>query len=261
MEKIVLGILVFAIFTVFIGSAAVAQEVYFVPQKSNATYCNTIDIEIWADAAEFGGGQINLTYDSTCGNVTNWVRNTTNFLMGGWSHYDGREWIAFSTMAPQPPLLTGEYMIGTLTIHCVNDSTEGCETPLAFIEPSTLLDDTGKSVTANWIERTLTCTCVTPTPTPALTLTPTPPSGGATKMHTKTPNLLPTQTPTITPTPVPSSPSPTAAASPLVSPTPAPTLSPGGKGELPGFEASFAILGLFVISYLILKRKKEGDKK
>ena len=62
-----------------------------------------------------------------------------------------------STMDPQPPLLTGEYMIGTITIHCVNDSREGCTTPLAFIEPSTLLDDTGAPVTATWIDGTFEC--------------------------------------------------------------------------------------------------------
>ena len=134
------------------------NKVYLDPQHSIARgYCKTTDVEIWANATDFGGGQINLTYDSTCANVTNWVRNTTNFLMGGWSHYEGREWITFSTMDPQPPLLTGKYMIGTLTIHCVNDTKEGCETPLAFIEPSTLLDDTGKSVTATWIDGTFEC--------------------------------------------------------------------------------------------------------
>ena len=139
-------------------SISTPNEVYLVPQHSSANgYCKTTDVEIWANATEFQGGQINLTYDSTCANVTNWVRNTTNFLMGGWLHYDGRVWITFSTMDPQPPLLTGEYMVGTLTIHCVNDSTEGCITPLAFIEPSTLLDDTGKSVTATWIDGTFEC--------------------------------------------------------------------------------------------------------
>jgi len=135
------------------------NKVYFVPQHSIARgYCKTTEVEIWVNATEFGGGQINMSYDPTCANVTNWVRNTTNFLMGGWSHYDGREWITFSTMDPQPPLLTGEYMVGTLTIHCVDESKEGCETPLAFIEGSELKDDIGKPVPANFIDGTFECT-------------------------------------------------------------------------------------------------------
>ena len=261
MKKIMLGILMFAIFAVF-TVPAVAQEVYFVPQQSNATYCNTTDVEIWANATDFGGGQINLTYDSTCANVTNWVRNTTNFLMGGWSHYDGREWITFSTMDPQPPLLSGKYMVGTLTLHCINDCTEGCETPIAFIEPSTLLDDTGKPVTATRIEGTFRCQ------TPTSAKTPTPSSGRASILPTKTPTspILPSQTQNLTPTPIPVhtptiTPSPTATTSPSVSPTPTSTMLPEGKQELSGFGAAFAVLGLLVTSYMILKREKEDDKK
>ena len=61
--------------------------------------------------------------------------------------------------------------------------------------------------------------------------------------------LTPTPAIAVTPSPVLSpSPSPTAAASPLV--------SPEGKWGLPGFEAAFTIMGLLVISYFVLKRKK-----
>jgi hypothetical protein len=127
----------------------------FNPQEGNAEFCDTVSVEIWANATGFQGGQINLTYDSSCANVTGWERNTTNFLIGGWSHYDGREWITFSTMDPQPVLLTGNYMIGTLTIHCVSE--EGCETALAFSEPTRLLDDRGYQVSANLTNGTFRC--------------------------------------------------------------------------------------------------------
>ena len=61
--------------------------------------------------------------------------------------------------------------------------------------------------------------------------------------------LTPTPAIPVTPSPVLSpSPSPTAAVSPLV--------SPEGKWGLPGFEAAFTIMGLLVISYFVLKRKK-----
>ena len=154
MNKIMLVIVVFAVFTV---PAAAAQEVYLVPPQSNAAYSSTMDVEIWVDAIEFQGGQINLTYDSECANVTNWMRNTTNFLIGGWTHYNGRVWITFLTMEPQPPLLTGKYMVGTLTIHCENETEEGGETSLAFIAPSTLLNDTGNPVTATWKDGIFRC--------------------------------------------------------------------------------------------------------
>ena len=162
MNKIKLGILVVAIVAVFIVSATaqVPNEVYLVPQDSNAAYCNTVDVEMWVHAIELGGGQINLTYNSTCANVTNWVRNTTNFAEGRREHYAGREWLTFSTCKPQPTNLTGKYMIGIVTIHCVNISQGGCEIPLTFIAPSTLFNDTGFSVTATWINGTFTCSSI-----------------------------------------------------------------------------------------------------
>jgi len=43
MNKIMLVILVFAVFTV----PAAAHEVYLVPQQSNAAYRSTADVEIW----------------------------------------------------------------------------------------------------------------------------------------------------------------------------------------------------------------------
>ena len=145
--------------SVVAASVAAESEVYCNPQDVSARFCEEVKVEIWINATETGfqGGQINLTYNPTCANVTDWERNTTNFLMGGWSHYDGREWITFSTMSPQPPLLTGKYMVGTLTIHCVNGTGGGCKTPLAFAEPSRLSDDRGKSVAVTWNNGTFTC--------------------------------------------------------------------------------------------------------
>nr|QNO55771.1 hypothetical protein DIJDKDOB_00002 [Methanosarcinales archaeon ANME-1 ERB7] len=250
MDKIVWGILGFAIVAILTVPVAAQNEVYLVPMQSTATYCNTADVEIWVKAAEFQGGQIDLTYDSSCANVTGWERNTTNFLIGGWSHYDGRDWITFSTMDPQPVSLTGNYMIGTLMIHCVSESEEGCETALAFIEPSKLLDDRGDQVPTTRKDGTFRCLALTPAQASAVI--PTPSSGGASMTHTTTttptPNLTPRQT--LTPTPI-------ATTSPLV--TSAPTTSPEVERGLPGFEAVFAILGLLGISYLITKRGWKND--
>ena len=102
-----------------------------------------------------------MTYDPSCANVTNYVGNATNFPMSGWSHFDGMDQITFMTLQPT---LTGNYHIGTLTIHCVNDSSEGCITPLDFIEvlsryieESKLFDPSGAVIPTNWIDGSFTC--------------------------------------------------------------------------------------------------------
>jgi len=75
----------------------------------------------------------------------------------------------------------------------------------------------------------------TPIPTTstfAPTLTPTP---------TQTPTSSPTTPPIITPSSLPS---------------PSPTLSPS-QHWIPGFESAFAIAGLLVVAYLVLRRRKQ----
>ncbi len=246
MDKVIIGILAFAILT---APVAAQNEVSLVPMQSSATYGNTADVELWLNATGFQGGQIDMAYDSSCANVTGWNRNTTNFMIGGWSHYDGRDWITFATMDPQPVSLSGDYMIGTLTIHCVSESEKDCETPLAFITPSKILDDRGNRVLATWKDGTFRCLAlasISLTPAHATAITPIPSSDAASVTHTTTQAAHPTSTstPTLTPTP-----SPITTASPPVSS--APTISPEGEKELPGFEAGFTLFGLLAISYLI----------
>ena len=132
------------------------NEVYFDPQESSAMgYCKTTEVEIWVNATGFKSGQINLTYDPTCANVTNYVWNAVDFPISGWTHYDGREWITFMTVQPS---LTGNYQIGTLTIHCVNDDPAGCTTPLDFVEPSALFDSGGNKIEGvDWKDGTFEC--------------------------------------------------------------------------------------------------------
>ena len=85
-------------------------------------------------------------------------------------------------------------------------------------------------------------------PTPSISETPSP---------TPTPAISPS--PVLSPSPV-ISPSPSA--SPIASPSPTPTSTPPheGKWRIPGFEAAFAIAGLLVISYFILKRRKSDRR-
>ena len=161
MKKAMLGIAIVAMLaTLVLAMPAAAQEVYLVPQNSSASFCNTVDVEIWVNATNLVGGQINMTYDSTCANVTNWELNTEYFpsMLSWWEHYEGSEWIGFvSGTGP----LTGEYLIGTLTIHCVDESETGCETPLDFVDPSKLVDPGGNKIEGvEWEDGSFTCVFV-----------------------------------------------------------------------------------------------------
>jgi len=105
---------------------------YFKPRNSSAPYCNTAEVEVWVNSSEpFLSGQINLTYNASCANVTNWVRNTDVFPHGDWdSSKPGEEWITFA----RNDEIIGDYKIGTLTIHCNN--TCNCNTTLDIVDYS-----------------------------------------------------------------------------------------------------------------------------
>lgn len=156
-ERIPFGALGFIVLLVCVAFTIVQaqNEVYLVPQDSNAQAGDKAEVEIWANATDFKSGVINLTYDPGCANVTDYVWNVTNFPLSDWSHGDGSEWITF--MASELTL-TGNYQIGTLTILCVNSET--CGTRLHFDESSTLFDPQGIELIANWVDGTLTCTSI-----------------------------------------------------------------------------------------------------
>ena len=149
MNKIVLSILTLALLAV---PVAAQNSVYLDPQHSSACCCDTIEVEIRVNATNLGSGQINLTYNPDCANVTKWTRDTTNFPMGGEEPYVGRAWITFMTLDQQ---LTGDYRVGTLTIHCVREGE--CNTPLAFIDGSKLFDEEGTETRAIWTDGTFRC--------------------------------------------------------------------------------------------------------
>ena len=129
------------------------NKVYFVPQSSGASYGSEKEVQIWLNATNVGGGQINLTYDPTCANVTNWERGAA-LPMGTWTHSVGGEWITFT--APMGSPLAGEYMIGTLTIQCVCE--DECSTTLDFVNPSKLFDPYGSEITGvDWEDGIFEC--------------------------------------------------------------------------------------------------------
>ena len=130
-----------------------STQVYLYPQDSIAPFCDTVDVEIWVNAAEFQAGQIKLVYDSACVDITNWVRNPADFPLGTWeSDTPGEEWITFTATSS----MTGGYPIGTMTIHGVSEIAD-CSTTLDFVDPSELFDQSGNEIAANWIDGTLQC--------------------------------------------------------------------------------------------------------
>ena len=146
---LVLGMLI----VITVPVTAAETEVYFDPQDVSVRCCEEVEVELWVNATNFPGGQINLTYNPNCVNITNWARNTAVVSMGGWTHYEARVWVTF---APQNSL-SGEYMLGTFTLQCVNARGESCETSFTFVTPSKLFDHTGKSVAVTWTEGTFGC--------------------------------------------------------------------------------------------------------
>ena len=136
-----------------ITSATETNEVYFDPSTVTVPSMGTVDVELRVNAEGFQGGQVELTYDPSCCNVINFNLNNADFTYGGWnSDIDGREFITFVSNV----LLSGDYLIGTLTIQCVGE--EGCSTSLVIDnDESNLYDDRGTSVPANWIAGTFNC--------------------------------------------------------------------------------------------------------
>jgi hypothetical protein len=144
------------------GASVVTNEVYFVPTISNASYGTVTDVEVWVNATNFQSGQMTITYDPCCADVTSWVRDEPNFAFGAWNTSDaGSERIAFVGTS----LKSGGYRIGTLRIRGVNDSERGCATPLTFVtcgDDSLLVNDYGESLTeVAWLDGGFDCSAAT----------------------------------------------------------------------------------------------------
>ena len=138
--------------------------VYLEPENSSASYCNEVEVEIWANTSDgFQGGQFNLTYDASCANVTDVEFNTAVWDNNTWySAEDGSEWITFRR---DLPVVNGTQLIANMTIHCCNES-ELCETELHFMSDaeatghsrySALFNDSGVELATEWADGTFEC--------------------------------------------------------------------------------------------------------
>ncbi len=132
------------------------SDVTLVPVASTAPYGATAQVQIRVNGSNFKAGQIMLAYLPSCADVVDWVGNNTDFpLTSTDSTTAGQEWITFSAMSA----LTGDYLIGTLTIRC--ESQASCSTALDFVEsgtqPCKLFDDWGAEIAATWHDGTFSC--------------------------------------------------------------------------------------------------------
>lgn len=134
---------------------AVPQDVdaYCNPSDSKARYDLSTNVEIWANGTDFQGGQIELTYDPSCANVTLWQKGS-DFSFGKWNSLtNGNEFMTFTSTT----WMTGEYLLGTLTVQCVSDSIHGCTSPLHFTGKSKLYNQYGDELPTLWNDGAFEC--------------------------------------------------------------------------------------------------------
>jgi len=144
----------FVLLMVLFGSAVgtAENEVYLSPQDSFLEIGDSTRVEIGITAENYQGGQIALTYDPKCVNITRWERNTTLFPFGGWdSSVEGKERITFMAYSP----INGTHTVGTLTLQCV--ARTPCSSSLEFTSSSGLFDPSGEEITVNWMKGSMLC--------------------------------------------------------------------------------------------------------
>jgi hypothetical protein len=156
--------LIVLVLTIIPATSQEPEKVYLEPQDGEGTFCNTTLVDVKIDASGFQGGQINLTYDPQCIDVIDWDKNSDVFGLGKWySGNNGSEWITFTSEELD---LAGAFLIGTLTIHCINNSAS-CVTPLHFEldhpkNYGAIFDSNGSEIEISWVDGTFGCKYICP---------------------------------------------------------------------------------------------------
>jgi hypothetical protein len=137
-----------------------ANAVWFDPEDSSAEYCETVDVDVWInisiDYTIFFYGVFD--YTSSCADVTKFVGNMTNWPTFCEAGLTPGHVIISAANAIIPATPPGVTHIGTLTIHCCNE-TSSCITDLvwdtekAYIENSTYEE----IMPVTWYDGTFTC--------------------------------------------------------------------------------------------------------
>ena len=137
-----------------IGTATATNNVYFSPQDGSAACDGSTTVELRVNADGLRGGEMEFTYTAGCCEVTAFDDAPSDFPNVGWDTNieDGRERITFYGADE----LTGDKLIGTLTIECNSDA---CDTNLLFDDAKCELFDGGYATIgdATWTDGTFTC--------------------------------------------------------------------------------------------------------
>jgi hypothetical protein len=135
-----------------------ANAVWFDPEASSAEYCETVDVDVWiqTDVPSIGFHGL-FDYTFCCANVTEFVGNETNWDL--WCDAEltpGHVKIDASILESNPANIPVH--IGTLTIHCCNE-TSSCQTDLVWnTEESYIEDLDGNDIEpVNWVDGTFSC--------------------------------------------------------------------------------------------------------
>jgi len=138
-----------------------ANATYFVDESIEAVFGESKQVAVWANVTvPIAGGRINLNYSSSCANITDWQRNTTNFAGGAADLQTGNAVITFTSSVEVGP---GLIHIGDLTIKCVNSSY--CQKELGFVTTGAYCSQLsiapsaggGSVENVNWVNGTFTC--------------------------------------------------------------------------------------------------------
>lgn len=100
-------------------------------------------------ASEYQAGQIKLSYEGDCINLTNFQRNN-EFGLGGWNPSEGESLITFVSMSP----LSGKHSIGTAFVECIKTN---CSTQILIGEGSDIFYPNGSKISMKWTGNFVEC--------------------------------------------------------------------------------------------------------
>lgn len=160
---------VFVLFAVIAVSSAIADRppsklevgssVWFDPVASSAEYCETVDVDVWIQTVVPSAGFYGVfDYTFCCANVTKFVGNYTNWDI--WCEANlippGHVKIVASTLESNPA--NQPVHIGTLTIHCCNE-TSSCLTDLVWDTGESYIEDPDDNeiLPVVWVDGTFSC--------------------------------------------------------------------------------------------------------
>jgi PKD repeat protein len=145
---------VFMLIAVTATVSAAENVVWFEPENSNATHCDTTDVDILLNAtAGVMGFDIWIKYDPDCANITNAAPG--NFPMMFLVKYEEGATHMVGATFDWNDVAGNRLKIATITIHCENKG--GDQTTLDLDDRCELGNAAGGRLGATWHDGTFTC--------------------------------------------------------------------------------------------------------